>query len=60
MYENTSHISLISTFVTEILAGKFLACDYGDASGMNLMDIREKVYVKDMIDFIPGLEEKLS
>jgi xylulokinase len=41
-YQSTRHIALVSSFMASILAGKIAPIDFGDASGMNLMDIRKK------------------
>ncbi len=42
IFNNTEHISLISSFGAEIFLGDYSAIDYSDGSGMNLMDIRNK------------------
>ncbi|KAL4475231.1 hypothetical protein ABPG72_018888 [Tetrahymena utriculariae] len=60
IYDKTIHISLISSFLAEIFIGKFSSVDYGDASGMNLMDLKSKKYIQEMIDYIPGLQKKLG
>ncbi len=41
IYQNTDHISLISSFVAEIFLGKYGSIDYSDGSGMNLLDINK-------------------
>jgi len=60
IFSKTKHISLISSFITEIFAGKFLGIDIGDGSGMNLMDLRTKQYIPEIIDYIPGLKDMLN
>ncbi|KAL4452793.1 hypothetical protein ABPG74_002358 [Tetrahymena malaccensis] len=60
IYDKTIHISLISSFLAEIFIGKFCSVDYGDASGMNLMDLKSKKYIQEMIDYIPDLQKKLG
>ena len=39
-WARTAHVCLVSSFVTSILAGRLAPIDYGDGSGMNLLDIR--------------------
>lgn len=39
-YASCERVSLVSSFVTSILAGRYCSIDASDASGMNLMDIR--------------------
>lgn len=39
-YASCERVSLVSSFVTSILAGQYCSIDASDASGMNLMDIR--------------------
>ena len=38
-YEKTSHIALISSFITSLLIGRLCPVDAGDGYGMNLADI---------------------
>jgi len=39
-YANTKHIALVSSFLCSILCGKVAPIDYGDGSGMNLLNIK--------------------
>ena len=43
-YAKTSHIALVSSFMASVLAGKIAPVDFGDGAGMNLMDIRKKMW----------------
>jgi xylulokinase len=38
-YEKTAHIHLVSSFLASVLAGKSVPMDYGDAAGMNLLNL---------------------
>lgn len=59
-YAATAHIALVSSFMASILAGKIAPIDYGDGAGMNLMDIRKKVWNTDALKATaPGLAKKL-
>jgi xylulokinase len=48
-YEATAHIALVSSFMASLLAGKIAPIDFGDGAGMNLMDIRKKVWNTDAL-----------
>ena len=41
-YAQTSTIMLVSSFMASLFAGRHVGIDYTDASGMNLLDIRNK------------------
>ena len=59
-YRKTSHIALVSSFMASLLAGKIAPIDYGDGAGMNLMDIRKKIWHSGALQATaPGLKEKL-
>ncbi len=38
-YERTAHIHLVSSFLASVLAGKAVPMDFGDAAGMNLLNL---------------------
>ena len=38
-YERTSHIHLVSSFIASVIAGKSVPMDFGDAAGMNLLNL---------------------
>lgn len=59
-YEATAQIALVSSFMASLLAGKIVPIDFGDGAGMNLMDIRKKVWNTDALKATaPGLIGKL-
>jgi xylulokinase len=59
-YKKTSHIALVSSFLASLLAGKVAPIDYGDGAGMNLMDIRKKIWHAGALKATaPGLAKKL-
>jgi len=59
-YEKTAHIALVSSFMASLLAGKIAPIDFGDGAGMNLMDIRRKVWDMDALKATaPNLKKKL-
>ena len=43
-YAQTAAIALVSSFMASVIAGKLAPIDHGDGAGMNLMDIRKRVW----------------
>jgi len=53
-------ISLVSSFCASLLAGRVVPIDISDAAGMNLMDIRTRLWSEDLMDFVaPGQSQML-
>ena len=59
-YAKTANIALVSSFMASIIAGKMAPIDHGDGAGMNLMDIRKRVWhPKALKATAPQLRKKL-
>lgn len=59
-YERTKRIHLVSSYLASVLAGRHVAIDHADGSGMNLMDIRERSWSSRALDATaPGLARRL-
>jgi len=60
IYSHTNHISLLSSFMSEILSGKFCGIDLSDGSGMNLLNITSFDWDENILNFIGNdLKSKL-
>lgn len=60
-YDNTARISLVSSFLASIFIGDVAPIDFADASGMNLFDIKTKIWSKKCLNACaPDLEKRLG
>jgi xylulokinase len=59
-YGATSSIALVSSYMASLIAGKIAPIDFGDGAGMNLMEIRRKVWDMEALKAVaPNLKTKL-
>ncbi|MDA0748847.1 MAG: FGGY family carbohydrate kinase, partial [bacterium] len=64
-YGRTAHVMLVSSFMASLLSGRVAPLDYGDGAGMNLMDIKKRMWhsgaltatAEDLARRLPGLAE---
>uniref|UniRef100_A0A452TH21 Xylulose kinase n=1 Tax=Ursus maritimus TaxID=29073 RepID=A0A452TH21_URSMA len=60
-YSHTERISLVSSFAASLFLGSYSPIDYSDGSGMNLLQIQDKVWSQVCLGACaPHLEEKLG
>lgn len=63
-WRRTSHVALVSSFLTSVLTGGLAPLDWGDAAGTNLMDLRRRQWscaaleatAEDLAGRLPTLE----
>jgi xylulokinase len=62
IYNKTERICLISSFIPSILIGDFAAIDFSDGSGMNILDINDKHWNENALNYAGGdkLQAKLG
>jgi len=59
-YQNTSNIGLVSSFLCTVLCGKVTPIDFGDGSGMNLLNLKTLQWDKEIAEATaPDLLKKL-
>ena len=61
MYNETERISLISSFLASLFIGDYAPIEFGDGSGMNMLNIHEKTWDQNILNIIaPNLRDKLG
>ncbi|KAJ3062642.1 hypothetical protein HDU98_001481 [Podochytrium sp. JEL0797] len=53
-FESCERISLVSSMMTCLFSGGYIGIDESDASGMNLLDIRTKRWVPEILECVAG------
>lgn len=57
MYANTTHISLVSSWLASVLLGAVAPMDISDVCGMNLWDMQRQTYSEDLLALAGGGKE---
>ncbi|KAJ3233318.1 hypothetical protein HDU78_006527 [Chytriomyces hyalinus] len=57
-FKNVSRISLVSSLLTTIFAGRFVGIDESDATGMNALDLKSKTWSADVLKSVGGAAVK--
>eukprot|EP00850_Spirogloea_muscicola_P019613 SM000195S05260 [mRNA] locus=s195:14642:18773:- [translate_table: standard] len=61
VYRDTERISLVSSFMASTLVGDYAAIDQSDGAGMNLMGLKERVWLPRVLQATaPELQERLG
>jgi xylulokinase len=50
VYDETERISLVSSFMASLLVGDYVSIDHSDGAGMNLMDLKQRVWSQTLLD----------
>ena len=59
-FKNTGNIALVSSFICSVLCGKIAPIDFGDGSGMNLLNLKTLEWDKEIMEATaPDLFKKL-
>ncbi|KAL9094020.1 MAG: hypothetical protein Q9165_003690 [Trypethelium subeluteriae] len=56
-YQQTSRISLVSSFLISLFLGRIAPIDIGDVCGMNLRDIKKGMWNEDLLELTAGSRE---
>lgn len=60
-WQATGHVRLVSSFLASLLAGRAVGTDWGDGSGMNLLDLATKRWHQPALDAVsPDLARRLG
>lgn len=60
-WQATGHVRLVSSFLASLLAGRLVGTDWGDGSGMNLLDLASRRWHKGALDAVsPDLARRLG
>uniref|UniRef100_A0A060SZK7 Xylulose kinase n=1 Tax=Blastobotrys adeninivorans TaxID=409370 RepID=A0A060SZK7_BLAAD len=60
LYEQTEHISLVSSFLASVLAGDMMPLDIGDVCGMNLWDIQKRQWNEKLLSLLGDEKEVIE